>query len=45
VLKYIHTLDVEEKPLFESIGQVLAEDVYSGIDLPLVDQSAPMVMP
>jgi molybdopterin molybdotransferase len=41
VLKYIHTLDVEEKPLFESIGQVLAEDVYSGIDLPLVDQSGP----
>jgi molybdopterin molybdotransferase len=41
VLKNIHELDVEEKPLFESIGQVLAEDVYSGFDLPLKDQSGP----
>jgi molybdopterin molybdotransferase len=41
VLKHICTLDIEEKPLFESIGQVLAEDVYSEIDLPLTNQSGP----
>jgi molybdopterin molybdotransferase len=41
VLQYIHILDTEEKPLFEAIGQVIAEDVYSDIDLPLKDQSGP----
>jgi molybdopterin molybdotransferase len=41
VLNYVHTLDIEDKPLFDTIGQVLAEDVYSEFDLPLKDQAMP----
>jgi molybdopterin molybdotransferase len=41
VLEYIHILDIEDKPLFDAIGQVLAEDVYSDFDLPLKDQAMP----
>jgi molybdopterin molybdotransferase len=41
VLQYIHILDIEEKPLFDTIGQVLVEDVYSEFDLPLKDQAMP----
>ena len=41
VLQYIHTLDIEDKPLFEAVGQVLSEDIYSDFDLPLKDQAMP----
>jgi molybdopterin biosynthesis enzyme len=44
VLNYIHTLDIEDKPLFET-GQVLAEDVCSEFDLPLNDRPCRTDMP
>lgn len=34
VLSYVEVLGLEEKLLLESLGQVLAEDVYSVIDVP-----------
>ena len=40
VLSNIHPLDVEDRALLESQGQVLAEDVYSQIDVPPRDNSA-----
>jgi molybdopterin molybdotransferase len=40
VLSYIDVLEPEEKPLLQSLGQVLAEDVYSKIDVPPLDNSA-----
>lgn len=41
ILDRVRVMDVEEKDLFTGLGQVLAEDVLSGIDLPLVDQAGP----
>ncbi|MFC1993761.1 gephyrin-like molybdotransferase Glp [Chloroflexota bacterium] len=40
ILSYVHVLDSEDKPLLESMGQVLAEDVYSALDIPPLDNSA-----
>jgi molybdopterin molybdotransferase len=40
VLSYVDVLEPEEKPLLECSGQVLAEDVYSTIDIPPLDNSA-----
>ncbi len=40
VLNNIEVLGAEERPLLESLGQVLAEDVYSNIDVPPKDNSA-----
>jgi molybdopterin molybdotransferase len=40
VLSCIHILGVEERSLLECLGQVLAEDVYSAIDVPPRDNSA-----
>ena len=40
VLGCVHVLEVEEKPLLECLGQVLAEDVYSRIDIPPRDNTA-----
>jgi molybdopterin molybdotransferase len=41
ILKNIHTLEAEERPLFQSMGHVLAEDIYSDLNLPLLDQAGP----
>jgi molybdopterin molybdotransferase len=41
ILKNVPVLEVEEKPLFKCLYQVLAEDIYSDYDLPLKDQSGP----
>ena len=41
VLEQINTLEIEEKPLGECLGQVLAEDIYSDYSLPLMDTSGP----
>lgn len=41
VLEHVNTLEMEEKPLPECIGQVLAEDIYSDYSLPLTDTSGP----
>ena len=40
ILGYFNILEAEEKPTLDSLGQVLAGDVYSGIDIPPADNSA-----
>jgi len=40
VLNHVDVLDVEEAPVLESLGQVLAEDIVSHIDIPPLDNSA-----
>jgi len=40
VLSYVRVLESEEKPILECLGQVLAEDVYSLIDVPPCANSA-----
>ena len=40
ILSYIDVLGDEEKPILDSIGQVLAEDIYSDINVPPLDNSA-----
>ncbi len=39
VLSNINVLDIEERPLMECLGQVLAEDVRSDINVPPLDNS------
>lgn len=34
LLKHFHTLEPERVPILETLGRVLAEDVYSDIDIP-----------
>ena len=40
VLGYVSVLGEEEKPILDCPGQVLAEDIYSSIDIPPLDNSA-----
>ena len=40
ILSHVDILDTEESPLLDCLGQVLAEDVYSNIDIPPLDNSA-----
>jgi molybdopterin molybdotransferase len=40
VLSYVKVLEPERKPILDCLGQVLAEDVYSTIDIPPLDNSA-----
>ncbi len=40
VLGYVVVLEAEETPLLDALGQVLAEDVSSDIDVPPLDNSA-----
>ena len=40
VLSYVEVLEPEEKPILDCLGQVLAEDIYSPIDIPPLDNSA-----
>jgi len=40
VLNYVEVLGPERKPVLDSLGQVLAEDIYSEIDIPPLDNSA-----
>ena len=40
VLGYVNVLGDEEKPILDCPGQVLAEDIYSSIDIPPLDNSA-----
>ena len=40
ILSNVSTLEPEQKPILESLGQVLAEDVYSEINIPPLDNSA-----
>ncbi len=40
ILDFVEVLEAEEKPLLESLGQVLAEDVYAPFDVPPHDNAA-----
>jgi molybdopterin molybdotransferase len=40
ILSSVHTLEPEEKPILDCLGQVLAFDVISGLDVPPHDNSA-----
>ena len=40
ILGYVDVLEAEEKPLLEALGQVLAEDVTSSINIPPLDNTA-----
>ena len=40
ILGYVEVLEAEEKPLLEALGQVLAEDVSSSINIPPLDNTA-----
>jgi molybdopterin molybdotransferase len=40
VLSYVEVLEPDRKPILDCLGQVLAEDVYSDINIPPLDNSA-----
>jgi molybdopterin molybdotransferase len=40
ILSHFHVLEAEQQPLVESLGQVLAEDIRSSIDIPPFANSA-----
>jgi len=40
ILSYVKVLEPERKPILDCLGQVLAEDIYSTIDIPPLDNSA-----
>jgi len=40
ILSYVEVLEPERRPILDCLGQVLAEDVYSDIDIPPLDNSA-----
>ena len=40
ILSYMPELDAEEKPILDAMGQVLADDVVSDLDIPPLDNSA-----
>jgi len=40
ILSYVNVLEAEDKPILDSLGLVLADDVYSDIDIPPLDNSA-----
>ncbi len=41
ILRYTRALEIEEKPLSACVGQVLAEDICTDVDLPRTDRSSP----
>ncbi|MGI8553483.1 MAG: molybdopterin molybdotransferase MoeA [Dehalococcoidia bacterium] len=40
ILPHFHPLDTEDQPLLDALGQVLAEDVIAGFDIPPLANSA-----
>ncbi len=40
ILSYVEPLEAQEVPLLDCLGQVLAEDVFSPLDVPPLDNSA-----
>lgn len=40
ILSYVSVLEAEETPILESLGQVLAEDISSSINIPPLDNAA-----
>ncbi|MFC1915250.1 gephyrin-like molybdotransferase Glp [Chloroflexota bacterium] len=40
ILSYANVLEAEEVPILDSLGQVLAKDIYSSINIPPLDNTA-----
>jgi len=40
ILGYVSVLEAEPEPILETLGQVLAEDIYATFDIPPLDNSA-----
>ena len=40
ILSYVEVLQPERKPILDCLGQVLAEHIYSDIDIPPFDSAA-----
>jgi len=40
ILGYVDVLEDEDSPILDCLGQVLAEDIYSGLNVPPLDNSA-----
>jgi molybdopterin molybdotransferase len=40
ILAYVSLLEPEDKPILDALGQVAAEDIVSGIDIPPLDNTA-----
>ena len=40
ILSYVHVLEPEERPILDALGQVVAEDVVSPLDIPPHDNTA-----
>jgi len=40
ILSYVDVLEEEQVPILDSLGQVLAEDIYSSINIPPLDNAA-----
>jgi len=40
ILSYVDVLGEEERPILDCLGQVLAEDIYSSINIPPLDNTA-----
>ena len=40
ILSYVDVLEEEQKSILDCLGQVLAEDIYSSINIPPLDNSA-----
>jgi len=40
IISYVNVLEEEPVPILDSLGQVLAEDIYSNINIPPLDNSA-----
>ncbi len=40
ILAYVSVLDAEERPILDALGQVLAEDAVSSMDIPPMDNTA-----
>jgi len=40
ILSYVDVLEAEDSPILDCLGQVLAEDIYSNVNVPPLDNSA-----
>jgi molybdopterin molybdotransferase len=40
ILSYVSLLEPEDKPILDALGQVAAEDIVSGVDIPPLDNTA-----
>src|SRR5438045_4790997 len=40
IVSYVHLLEPEDRPILDALGQVLADDVVSSLDIPPLDNTA-----